>query len=111
MTIEEMLKDFILTQYKSIREFCVVSNVPYSTLTNIFKRGIMGSGVSNVIKICKALNIDTESLINGEIKERAIDNITSEEKNVVQAYRSKPQMQEAVNTLLGVSKESANNER
>lgn len=102
---EQLLKQEILKKYRSVRAFCTKNNLPYSSVDNIFKRGIMGSGVGNVIKICKALNIDTESLINGEIKERAIDDITTEEKEVVKAYRSKPQMHEAVNTLLGVSEE------
>ena len=105
MTSEQLLKEYIIKKYKNLNKFSVQSGIPYNTIANIFKRGIMGSSVSVVLNICGFLNIDTESLINGEIKERAIDDITSDEKDVVRAYRSKPQMQDAVNTLLGVSKE------
>lgn len=70
MTIEEQLKNYILTQYKSVREFCMQNNIPYSTVDSIFKRGILGSSVSVVNKICDRLNIDVDELINGNIIEK-----------------------------------------
>ena len=73
MTIEEQLKNCILSRYKSIREFCIQNDIPYSTVDSIFKRGILGSSVSVVIKICNKLNIDVDELINGNIK----DNIST----------------------------------
>ena len=67
MTTEEKLKDFILMRYHSIREFTIAIDIPYTTLDSIFRRGIGNSGVNNVIKICKALNISTDALADGEI--------------------------------------------
>lgn len=67
MTIEEKLKDHILTRYKSVREFTIEANIPYTTLDSIFKRGIGNSSVSNVIKICRALNISADKLADGII--------------------------------------------
>lgn len=67
MTTEEMLKELILKRYNSIREFTIAINMPYSTLDSIFKRGIGNSSVTNIIKICRALNISADALGDGII--------------------------------------------
>lgn len=67
MTIEEKVKALILNRYNSMREFSIEIDVPYTTISSIFQRGIENSNVSNVIKICKALNISVDGLADGEI--------------------------------------------
>lgn len=67
MTKEDMLKNYILTKYRSVREFTTKYDIPYSTVATIFKRGIDNSSINNVIKICAALNISTDALIEGKI--------------------------------------------
>lgn len=67
MTIEEKLKELILSRYNSIREFTIAIDIPYTTMVSIFQRGIENSSVSNIIKICKALNISADALADGEI--------------------------------------------
>lgn len=67
MKTEELLKDYILSRYSSIREFTSQANIPYTTLDSIFKRGIGNSSVSNVIKICKTLHISADELADGRI--------------------------------------------
>lgn len=67
MAPEEKLKDLILSRYRSIREFTIAIDMPYTTIDSIFRRGIGNSSVSNVIKICKALGISADALANGEI--------------------------------------------
>lgn len=67
MSIEDKLKDYILERYKSIREFTQVVDMSYSTVDSILRRGIGNSSVSNIIKICKVLNISVDELANGEI--------------------------------------------
>lgn len=67
MTAEEILKEYILTKYKSIREFTMESGIPYSTMATILKRGIQNSGVTNIIRICKALDISADELAKGNI--------------------------------------------
>lgn len=70
MTVEEKLKAFILSRYKSIREFTIEADIPYTTVKSILDRGIGNSSVSSVIKICKALNISADGLANGDIVSR-----------------------------------------
>jgi hypothetical protein len=67
MTIEERLKDYILTKYKSIREFTLKANIPYSTVDTILKRGVPNASIGNILKICSALNISADELANGNI--------------------------------------------
>lgn len=67
MTIEEKLKDLILLRYKSIREFSILIDMPYTTIDSIFRRGVGNSSVSNIIKICKALGISADELADGKI--------------------------------------------
>lgn len=73
MTTEEKLKSYILERYKSIREFTIVIDMPYSTLDSVFKRGIDNSSVGVIFKICKALNISPDALAEGEIISKPLD--------------------------------------
>lgn len=72
MTIEDKLKDLILSRYRSIREFTQVIDMPYSTFDTILKRGIDNSSVTNVIKICKELAISADALAAGQIVPAAL---------------------------------------
>ena len=67
MTTEEKLKDYILSSYRSVHEFTQSIDMPYGTMASIFKRGIDNSSVSNIIKICSALEISTDELAKGNI--------------------------------------------
>jgi len=66
-SIEEQLKELILTKYKSIREFANEIGIPYTTMDSILKRGVRNANITNILKITKALNIDTEQLALGII--------------------------------------------
>ena len=68
MSIELELKDLILSKYKSLREFSIKIDMPYSTIDTILKRGVDKANINNVIRICKELNIDVEALDEGKIK-------------------------------------------
>lgn len=68
MTIEDKLKNLILEQYTSVREFTIKIDMAYSTLDSIFKRGIQNATLTNVLKICKGLHISADALANGDIE-------------------------------------------
>ncbi len=74
---EDLLKELILSKYKSIREFTTQIEMPYSTLDSIFKRGVRKASVENLIKICDALNISADSLVDGSIEYKTIDQPTT----------------------------------
>ena len=54
----EILKGVILSRYKSIRQFAVAMNIPYSTLITALERGVDGMAYNTVIRICDALSLN-----------------------------------------------------
>ena len=68
MNVEEKLKELILANYKSIRAFTVAASIPYSTVDNIFKRGIGGTAVTTVVRICDLLGITVEEITHAIIE-------------------------------------------
>lgn len=74
MTIENQLRELIILKYGSLREFTFNIGLPYSTLSTILKNGIMTANISNVVKICNALNIKIDELVEG----RLVENIPGE---------------------------------
>ena len=58
MTKAEILKKEILKQYKSVRQFAMEMNIPYSTLVTALERGIDGMAYGTVMKICDKLSLN-----------------------------------------------------
>ncbi len=71
MEREAKLKQIIQEKYGNLSRFAEASGVPYTTINNIFKRGLDGVGVGTVVKLCTLLGVDVESLIQGELAPRA----------------------------------------
>lgn len=67
----------------------------------------MGSSLTIVAKVCVALHISLDALINGDIVQRdeKLDTISAHEQSLIHAYRSNPPMQGAVDKLLGLEPE------
>lgn len=88
-----------MTRYSSLREFTIKSNIPYSTVNAILKRGIANSSLSNVSKICKALNISVDELEHNRIV--PLDSTDNNEEqieldNLIQFYKFKLQKAENI---------------
>lgn len=62
LSIEEQLKQEILSQYRSVRAFTQAIGLPYSTVDNIFKRGIGGTAVTTVAKVFQTLGLELDSI-------------------------------------------------
>ncbi len=58
MIREENIRNLILDNYTSLRQFAKVTDIPYSTLMTLLSRDIGGASFDIVIRICKQLNID-----------------------------------------------------
>ena len=58
MTKAEVLKKEILRQYRSVRQFAIEMNIPYSTLVTALDRGIDGMAYGTVIKMCDKLRLN-----------------------------------------------------
>ena len=57
-TKAEILKKEILRQYRSVRQFAMEMNIPYSTLVTALERGIEGMACGTVIKMCDKLSLN-----------------------------------------------------
>ena len=58
MNREERLRNLILDEYVSLRQFSLEADIPYSTLMTMLSRGIGGASFDAVIRICKKLGMD-----------------------------------------------------
>ena len=70
MTKAEILKQEILKQYKSVRQFALEMEIPYSTLVTALDRGIEGMAYGTVIRMCDKLSVnpvDFSTLEKGEV--------------------------------------------
>lgn len=79
MSVESEIKDIILRDYKSVRAFSIENDIPYSTVDNIFKRGIGSLGFFTTKKICDILNLDINSIAIGIVKTKEPSTANGEE--------------------------------
>ncbi len=74
----EVLKKEILKQYRSVRQFAIEMNIPYSTLVTALERGIEGMAYGTVIRMCDKLSlnpVDFSSLErNTSLSEQLLEN-------------------------------------
>ena len=73
MTIEDKLKDLIISRYGNLSNFSKEINMANSTLATIMKNGIHKANVTNIIKICKKLGISTDELAKNRIVPVTVD--------------------------------------
>ena len=58
MTREQRLRNLILDRHKSLRQFALEADIPYSTLMTILSRDLGGASFDVVVKICRKLDLD-----------------------------------------------------
>ncbi len=58
MTKAEILKKEILKQFRSVRQFAIEMEIPYSTLVTALERGIEGMAYGTVIRMCDRLSLN-----------------------------------------------------
>lgn len=67
LKIENDLKQIILNKYSNIEDFCTKNNILHSKIDKIFKKGIDSADIQLIFKICSVLDIDVNSIVDGEI--------------------------------------------
>lgn len=89
MSIESELKELILKQYRSIRQFSNDIGIPTTTIQSILNNKIENAGVKKITKICNYLGLDIDALADGYIKEKVVSDIpmTASEINHIKKYR------------------------
>ena len=64
MSRELHLRNLILDNYPSLRQFALESDIPYSSLMTILSRDVGGASFDVVMQICKKLQIDPSVLLD-----------------------------------------------
>ncbi len=80
---------------KELSDLIGVSN---SRVSN-WEQGINRPNADIISDLCKALDVSPSELLDIQI---STDNLNEQERKLVTAYRDKPELQEAVNILLGI---------
>ncbi len=105
------LKKAILENYKSIREFAKVVDIPNSTIVSAIDNGIGGMAVDKVIKMCAVLNLDVKTFDKNELTEKPLLQLgnyskfdfSQEATEVAQAYeKAEFEKQNIVRLTLGL---------
>lgn len=84
------------------------TEIPLGTLSKILSGNTKDPQMSNIMKIAKALGVTADFLVYGETNKE----YSEHEQAIIRAYRAQPEMQPAVDRLLGIadySKEKRSN--
>lgn len=82
-----ILKAYILTKYRSLREFSKYVNIPYTTIVNICDKDIGQVGIKYGIQICEFLGISLDSLASGKIEPLKISILDETETKLIYAFK------------------------
>ncbi len=83
----------------SQKELADLIGVSNSRVSN-WEQGINRPNADIISDLCKALDVSPSELLDIQI---STDNLNEQERKLVSAYRNKPELQEAVNILLGIN--------
>lgn len=115
MSIENLLRDFILSNYRSLRSFAVKNNLPPTTITTLLQHSVDKSSFQSVVAICQALHISIEALANGEIVRidgsgQPLPVLPPHDQALLDAYHAmSSQEQRLICRTLGISMPEENN--
>ena len=97
--IGEQIKKYREQSGYSQKEFAKLIHVSNSRLSN-WEQGLNRPDIDTLVIICRALKVSPGILL--EIEDIQTYNLTSHEAILIEAYRTKPHLQEAVDILLGI---------
>lgn len=82
----------------SQKQFAELMGISNSRVSN-WEQGINRPDADILADICRVLNVSPSELLNVHLSD---DELSDQERKVIRAYRQKPELQQAVNILLGV---------
>ena len=95
--IRKYREDRKLSQ-KDLADMIGVSN---SSISN-WEKGINRPDADMLADLCRALKVSPSELLDVRL---STDELNDQERKVIQAYRTKTELQQAVNILLGIEEE------
>lgn len=84
----------------SQKEFAELIGASNSRVSN-WEQGRNGPGADILADICRVLKVSPSELLDIHLSDSE-DVLSAQERRVIRAYRQKPELQQAVNILLGV---------
>lgn len=106
MGLGKKLTDIIASRNLKVTQVAQMADVPASTLYSIIDRDNKKVDIDVLIRICKALDVSTDYILqNDDVAETIV--LDNHEKKVITAYRNNPDMQPAVDRLLLIDSEPA----
>ena len=87
MDTTEIVLKLIKEKYKSVRQFSIAAEIPYSTVKSGLKAGIGGMAVETVIKMCDVLNVQMENVVNSDMTSKDNRQLSADEWYLVMKYR------------------------
>lgn len=106
MGLGKKLTDIIASRNLKVTQVAQMADVPASTLYSIIDRDNKKVDIDVLIRICKALDVSTDYILqNDDVAETIV--LDNHEKKVITAYRNNPDMQPAVDRLLLIDNGSA----
>ncbi|MCH5315762.1 MAG: helix-turn-helix transcriptional regulator [Eubacterium sp.] len=103
MGIGIILQELIDTCNTNVKEISRETKVPASTIYSIIKRDNKNANISDLYKIAHHLGVTLDYFYEGNANSNI--SLSSHEKTVITAYRNQPDMQGAVDRLLGIQEE------
>lgn len=106
MTREEYLKQLIIEDSGTLKDFAKKINMPYTTLYSI-SRNVGGASIDNILKICKVLGISADDLAEMEGVEDAPKGYYTNNKTAQYAemLRTRPNARLLFSAAKDISKE------
>ena len=106
MTREEYLKQLIIEDSGTLKDFAKKINMPYTTLYSIL-RNVGGASIDNILKICKVLGISADDLAEMEGVEDTPKGYYTSNKTAEYAemLRTRPEIRMLFSASRGISKE------
>lgn len=111
--IGKTLQNLLDLKNINVNELSRRTGISNQTLYSIIKRDNMKVDFEVLLKICSALDVDVEFFYRDYSLKKKQSNstnisLTAHEKKLIQAYRSRPEMQISIDKLLDISSEQNN---
>lgn len=111
--IGKTLQNLLELKNINVNELSRRTGISNQTLYSIIKRDNMKVDFEVLLKICSALDVDVECFYRDYSLKKKQSNspdisLTAHEKKLIQAYRSRPEMQISIDKLLDISSEQNN---
>lgn len=99
--IGNRIKKYREARHLSQKELAEILNISNSRVSN-WEQGLNRPDADMLADICVALKVSPSELLDVRLTD---EEYTSKEKELIVAYRSKPELQHAVDILLGIDDE------